>query len=102
VSAKLRVTRQGSFGFELRGGTFDIGLDGKSAGSLEWDDTVELPVEPGPHTLVIRARRYSSMERSFEATDGETISFRCHGAMLWPRWVASFAVPSLAVSLKRS
>jgi hypothetical protein len=101
VSATLRVTRVGSFGFELRGGTFDIGLDGKSAGSIEWNDTVEVPVESGRHTLRIRARRCSSLERSFEVHDGDTVSFRCHGAMLWPRWAASFAVPSLGISLRR-
>lgn len=101
MSATLRVRREGSFGFELRRGTFDIGLDGKSVGSIEWDHTVEVPVEPGLHTVRIRVRRFSSLERSFKATDGETISFRCHGAMLWPRWVASFAVPSIGISLKR-
>lgn len=101
MPATLRVTRRGSLGFELRRGTFDIELNGKSAGALEWDDTVEVPVEPGRHTLQIRARRYSSLERSFDATGGETISFQCHGAMLWPRWVASFAVPRLGISLKR-
>lgn len=102
VSATLRVTRIGSFGFELRRGTFEIVLDGESAGTIEWDATFEAPVEPGRHTLQVRRRRYSSLARSFEAADGETISYRCHGAMLWPRWAVSFAVPSLAISLRRS
>jgi hypothetical protein len=101
VSATLRVAREASFGFELRGGTFDISLDGATVRSIEWGKTVEVPVEPGRHTLRIRKHRYSSLERAFEARDGETISFRCHGAMLWPRWVLSFAVPSLGISLKR-
>ena len=101
MSATLRVTRVGSFGFELRGGPFDIALDGKSAGTIEWDDTVEVPVEPGRHTLRIRARRCSSLERSFDVYDDDTAIFRCHGAMLWPRWAASFAVPSLGISLRR-
>jgi hypothetical protein len=101
VAATLRVSREASFGFELRAGTFDIALDGETVGSITWGETVDVPVEPGRHTLRIRKRRYSSLERSFEARDGETISFRCHGAMLWPRWVSSFAVPSLGISLKR-
>ena len=101
MSATLRVTREGSFGFELRGGAFDIVLDGKSAGSIEWRDTVKIPVAPGQHALQIRSGRYSSLARSFDDSDGETVSFRCHGAMLWPRWAASFAVPGLAISLKR-
>jgi hypothetical protein len=101
VSATLRVTREASVGFELRGGIFDVWLDGEKVRSIEWGKTVEGPVEPGRHTLRIGKRRYSSPERSFEARDGETISFRCHGAMLWPRWVLSFAIPSLGISLKR-
>jgi hypothetical protein len=101
VPATLRVTREGSFGFELRRGTFDLSLDGETVRSIEWGETVEGLLQPGRHTLRIRKRRYSSLERSFEAADNETISFRCHGAMLWPRWLLSFAVPSLGISLKR-
>jgi hypothetical protein len=33
--------------------------------------------------------------------DGQVASFRCHGAMVWPRWVASFVKPDLAISLVR-
>jgi len=101
VSATLRVTRRASIGFELRGGVFDISLDGETVRSIEWGKTAEVPVEPGQHTLRIRKRRYSSLDRSFEAHDGETISFQCHGAMLWPRWALSFAIPGLGISLKR-
>lgn len=56
MSATLRMTREG-LGIELRGGTFDIGLDGEKAGSIEWHDTVEILVEPGRHTLRVQARR---------------------------------------------
>ena len=102
MSATLRVTREAAFGFELRRGTFDVSLDGETVRSIEWGETVEGLMKPGRHTLQIRKRRYSSLVRSFEASDGETISFRCHGAMLWPRWAASFAVPGIGISLKRS
>jgi hypothetical protein len=101
VSATLRVAREASVGFELRGGIFDVWLDGEKVRSIEWGETVEVPVEPGRHTLRIRKRRYSSLQRPFETRDGETVSFRCHGAMLWPRWALSFAVPGLGISLKR-
>jgi hypothetical protein len=33
--------------------------------------------------------------------DGEVINFRCHGTRIWPRYVASIFVPSLAISLSR-
>jgi hypothetical protein len=100
VPATLRVTREG-FGIELRRGTFDVIVDGQSVGSSTRHETVEVPVEPGHHTLRIRAGRYSSLDRSFDAVDGETINFRCHGAMVWPRYVVSIVKPDLAISLRR-
>jgi hypothetical protein len=100
VSATLRLAREG-FAIELRRGTFDVEVDGKSVGSVEVRETFEAPVEPGRHTLHLRAGRYSSPERSFDAADGETISFRCYGANLWPLWVASMFKPDLAISLRR-
>jgi hypothetical protein len=101
ASATLRLTRQGAVGFELRRGTFHIWLDGNDVGSIEWHDTTEMPVEPGHHTLRIRSRRGSSLERSFDVADGGQVNFQCHGAMLWPRWAASLIVPTIAISLKR-
>jgi hypothetical protein len=100
AAATLKVTRQG-FGMELRRGTFGIWVDGKNAGSIEWHETTEVPVEPGRHTLRIRAGRYSSLEQSFDVADGGVASFRCHGAMVWPRYVASIVKPDIAISLKR-
>ncbi|HET9080237.1 MAG TPA: hypothetical protein VFO01_06945 [Trebonia sp.] len=100
MPATLRLTREGH-GIELRRGRFEISVDGRGVGSLDYRDTVEAPVEPGHHTLRIRAGRYSSRERSFDAADGEMVSFRCHGTMVWPRWAASFVRPDLAISLMR-
>jgi hypothetical protein len=100
VSAKLRLTREG-FGIELRRGPFDIALDDKSIGSIERHETVEKSLEPGHHTLRVGRGRYSSHELSFDAAEGDTITFRCHGAMVWPRYVASILKPDLAISLKR-
>jgi hypothetical protein len=33
--------------------------------------------------------------------DDEVVNFRGHGAMLWPRYVASIVKPDLAISLRR-
>jgi hypothetical protein len=99
VSATLRLTREG-FGIELRRGRFEIVVDGSNAGSLERHETVETPLEPGHHTLRIQAGRYSSRDHPFDVTDGEVAIFRCHGAMVWPRYVASIVRPDLAISLK--
>jgi hypothetical protein len=100
MSATLRLTREG-VGMELRRGRFEISVDGKGAGSLERHETVERPLEPGHHTLRIRAGRYSSRDHSFDVADEEVANFRCHGAMVWPRYVASIVKPDLAISLKR-
>jgi hypothetical protein len=100
VSATLRLTREG-VGIELRRGQFEILVDGKSVGSVKYGETAETPLEPGRHTLRIRAGRYSSRDRSFNAADSEIVSFRCHGAMVWPRYAASLVKPDLGISLKR-
>src|ERR1700738_1120087 len=88
VSATLTLTREGA-GIELRRGLFEIQLDGTSVGSIKRHETVETPLEPGHHTLRIRAGRYSSQDHSFDVNDGEVVNFRTHGAMLWPRYVAA-------------
>ena len=100
MSATLRLVREG-VGIELRRGTFDILVDGKCVGSIERDDALEAPIDPGRHTIRIRAGRYSSPDRSFQASDGETITFRLHGAMMWPRYVASIIKRDLAIALRR-
>ena len=100
MSATLKLIREG-VGMELRRGTFDVLVDGKSAVSIERHDAVEVPIDPGRHTIRIRAGRYSSQNHSFEAPDGETITFRLHGAMMWPRYVASIVKPDLAIALRR-
>jgi hypothetical protein len=94
------LTREGA-GIELRRGRFEISIDDKTVGSLEYRETVETPLDPGQHILRIRAGRYSSRDRPFDVTDGEVVNFRCHGAMIWPRYVASIVKPNLAISLKR-
>jgi hypothetical protein len=101
MSATLRVTRHVGFAFELRRGRFEVVVDGTSVGSIENEETFETPLEPGHHVVRMEAGRYSSRAHSFDVADGEVVSFRCHGANLWPVYVASIAVPHLAITLKR-
>jgi hypothetical protein len=100
MSATLRLTREGA-GIELRRGPFQITVDGNDLGSIQRHETVEKSLEPGHHTLRLRAGRYSSQDHSFDLSDGDVVNFRCHGAMVWPRYVASILKPDLAISLKR-
>jgi hypothetical protein len=99
VSATLRMTREG-VGIELRRGPFEIAVDGASVGSIKRHETVERTLEPGHHTVQLRSGRYASRDLSFDVADDEVVNFRCHGAMVWPRYVASIVKPDLAISLK--
>jgi hypothetical protein len=101
VSATLRVSREVAFGIELRRGRFEVSVDRDIVGSLALHGTVEMPLEPGRHSVQIRKGRYSSQDRTFDAADGEVINFQCHGARIWPLYVASIVVSNLAISLKR-
>ncbi len=101
MSSTIRLTREGQIGFELRKGPIEIAIDGKADGSIDKRESVEIPVEPGRHTLRLTAGRYSSRDQPFEVRDGETVNFRCHAPMVWPRYVASLVVPSLGISLHR-
>jgi hypothetical protein len=100
MPATLRLTREGA-GIELRRGPFEIQVDGSTVGSITHKEQVETPLQPGHHTLRIRSGRYSSQDHSFDVNDGEVVSFRTHGAMVWPRYVASIVKPDLAISLKQ-
>jgi hypothetical protein len=100
VPGTLRVTREG-VGMELRRGTFEVTLDDQIVTRIERGDTTETPLMAGHHRLKIRAGRYSSPPYDFDSADGDVVNFRCHGAMMWPRYVASIFKPDLAVSLHR-
>ena len=60
MSSTVTLERATSGAMELRRDRFEIVLDGNPAGSIDRNQTVELPVEPGPHTLQVRTGRYSS------------------------------------------
>ncbi len=99
MPATLRSTREG-IGIELRRGPFEISVDGEGVGSLDWHETVVKSIEPGRHTLQIGAGRCSSRVHPFDVADGDTVNFRCHGTLIWSRYVASIVKPDLAISLK--
>jgi hypothetical protein len=100
MSATLTLTHK-AIGVEVRRGPYDIVLDGERVGSVEMNDPFETPVEPGRHTLQVRNGRNSSRTQTFDAADGENVAFRCTGKRILPIFLASFVVPSLALSLHR-
>ena len=85
---------------ELRRGPFHVLLDGNDVGSIDRHQTIEVPVEPGHHTLQVKAGRYTSGRRPFDTADGEIVNFRCNGAVIWPVYLASIVKPDLALTLK--
>lgn len=100
MSATLTLTHR-TIGVEVRRGTYDVVLDGEGVGSLELNDAFETPVEPGRHALQVRNGRNSSRIATFDAIEGEVVAFRCGGKRILPIFLASFVVPSLALSLRR-
>jgi hypothetical protein len=100
MSATLKLTHK-TIGVEIRRGTYDVVVDEKPAGSLELNETIDIPVEPGHHTLQVRNGRNSSRTKAFDAAEGETVAFRCSGKSILPIFLLSFVVPSLALSLHR-
>ena len=99
--AATLTLRHKAIGVEVRRGPYDVMVDGARVRSLEMNDTIELPVEPGRHTLQVRNGRNSSRTRSFDAADGELVAFRCTGKRFLPLFLASFVIPSLALVLIR-
>ena len=100
MTATLKMTHK-AIGAEVRRGTYDIVIDGQRAGSVEMNDTIEIPIAPGRHTLQLRSGRNSSRTQTFESAEGQTVAFRCTGKSLLPIFLASFVVPSLALHLRR-
>jgi hypothetical protein len=78
MSATLKLTHK-AIGAEVRRGTYDVVVDGEWVGSVEMNHTIEIPVEPGRHTLQIRNGRNSSSTQTFDAADEEIVAFRCTG-----------------------
>jgi hypothetical protein len=100
VPATLKLTRH-LIGVSVRRGPFDVLVDGQRVASIEAHETIETPVEPGRHTLLVRKGRSSSRIKTFEAAEGQVVAFRCNEKRILPIFLASFLVPGLAISLRR-
>ncbi len=100
MSATLTLAHN-AIGAEVRRGTYDVVLDGQRVGSVEVNETFKTPIEPRRHTLQVRSGRNSSRTKTFDASDGEIVAFRCSGKSILPIFLLSFAIPSLALSLHR-
>jgi hypothetical protein len=100
VPATLRLTHK-AIGAEIRRGTYEALVDGEPVGLVAMNETIEIPVDEGRHTLQLRDGRKSSSVESFEIAEGESVAFRCTGKRFLPIFLASFIVPGLALKLVR-
>jgi hypothetical protein len=100
MSASLKLMHK-TIGAEVRRGTYDAVVDGTRAGTPEMNQTIDIPVEAGRHTLQVRHGRNSSAIATLDVTEGKIVSFRCSGKRILPVFLLSFAVPSPALSLTR-
>jgi hypothetical protein len=99
MSPTLKLTHK-AIGVEVRRGTFDVVVDRERVGSLEMNDTIEIPIEAGHHTLQVRNDRDLSRTLTFDAAEGQVVAFRCTGKRFLPIFLLSFVVPRLALSLR--
>jgi len=99
MTATLELTHK-AVGVEVRRGTYDVVVDGERVGSVEMNDTIEIPVEAGYHSLQVRNGRNSSRTLTLDAGEGQVVAFRCTGKRFLPIFLASFVVPRLALSLR--
>jgi len=98
MSATLKLTHK-AIGAEVRRGAYDVVVDDQRVGSVEMNDTIEVPVAPGRHTLLVRNGRKSSGTETFDAAEGEIVAFRCTGKRFLPIFLASFTLPRLALKI---
>jgi hypothetical protein len=99
MSATLKLTHK-AIGVEFRRGTYEVVVDRERVGSLEMNDTIEIPIEAGRHTLQVRNGRNLSRTLTFDAAEGQVVAYRCTGKRFLPIFLASFVVPRLALSLR--
>ena len=99
MAATLKLTHK-TIGVEVRRRAYDVIVDGACVGSVELNDTIEMPVEAGRHILQVRNGRNSSCTETFDAAEGEIVAFRCTGKRFLPIFLLSFVVPRLALSLR--
>lgn len=100
MSATLKVTHK-AIGAEVRRDSYDVVVDDQRVGSVKMNDTIEIPVDPGRHTLQVRDGRKSSSIEVFDATENASVAFRCTGKRFLPVFLASFIFPKLALKLVR-
>jgi hypothetical protein len=102
MSATLKLERNMSINLIDRTRTWQVHLDGNPAGTVALNDPLELPIEPGHHTLQLTSTgRRSSPVHPFDAGDESMVEFTCHPQPIWPLQLMALAVPKRWIVLKK-
>ncbi|MFZ0668334.1 MAG: hypothetical protein WAM97_21475 [Acidimicrobiales bacterium] len=100
ADATLKLTRK-TGGIIDMNRAWEVEIDGKVVGSVDYRTTVEIPISPGTHTLRVFLGRHLSRPRTFEAPDGGVVSFHCRAQLFWPMFIASVIKPDLWIILRQ-
>ena len=68
-------------------------------GAIANEETVEVSVEPGHHTVRLGQGRHLSPRRPFDVAEGETVTLNCHGPRFWPMLLAALVKSDLWITL---
>ncbi|MET4001719.1 hypothetical protein ABIB48_000417 [Arthrobacter sp. UYCu511] len=96
--ATLRLTHK-AIVLEVRRAPYEVELDGDAAGAVAMNESIEIPIAAGDHTVRIHSGRDSSRTVAFAAVAGDTVAYRCTGKRFLPLFLASFSDPALALVL---
>jgi len=78
---RLERTAQG-YSDRLRG--YTLILDGRKAGRVKRGQAIDLAIEPGSHSAVLRVDFCSSPTVTFAASPGEVVTYACRpGGSAW-------------------
>ncbi|HEY6468827.1 MAG TPA: hypothetical protein VI434_03590 [Candidatus Dormibacteraeota bacterium] len=99
--ATLRLVRMWTSIIGAPNEEWSIAIDGIVVGSIANNETVEVAVEPGHHTLRLGSGRHRSAEPSFDVARQEVVGFNCHGPRYWPLLLVALVNPKIWISLKR-
>ncbi|MGA3353492.1 MAG: ABC transporter ATP-binding protein [Acidimicrobiales bacterium] len=89
AAATVRLSRKGwGSNQSNHGRNWQFVIDGRVVGSIANAQTIEIPVEPGPHALRVRSMRLLlSPEKPFEAIEGQVVGFSCRSRARSPLFV---------------
>jgi hypothetical protein len=101
MTAILRIQRTFASAVWDRG-PWKVFLDGAEAATIQLDGRLELNVEPGRHTLLLRGKgRRKSPERGFQIGEDQALAgFVCHPQTFLPLALWAHFVPTQWIVLK--